>query len=282
MARKIYLVMPAAAAALSLAFLYTGSGSAPPAEIDKPTDTRKGASASPWFHMAASLDAISQKTRIPLGQQIDSLIASGKPEDAFKAYILVNNCLMFAEWGEIPFFHFPDKREMTAQEKQEQAELCSGMTQRIKMNRLHHLTIAARARVPGADGAFLEEGPFGDPSALVSRPDDPLVKEWKQTAIELLTAQARNADWGSAAILLQQYSAGSAVVEKNPTLALTYLLALRDMGEEIHLYRDIPNPYGGAMLQEMKKGMSENDISAATTAASEILATYRRRLTPKK
>jgi hypothetical protein len=27
--------------------------------------------------------------------------------------------------------------------------------------------------------ALVEEGPFGDPSALETRPDDPLVKEWK-------------------------------------------------------------------------------------------------------
>ena len=73
-------------------------------------------------------------------------------------------------------------RGMTEREKQHDARLCGPMTERERQARLDYLAIALEAGVRGAAEAFLEAGPFGDPSALQTRPDDPLVKEWKATA----------------------------------------------------------------------------------------------------
>lgn len=49
-------------------------------------------------------------------------------------------------------------------------------------------------RVPGAASAWIEEGPFGDRSALTQRPDDPPIVEWAERAIERVHVATRRAD----------------------------------------------------------------------------------------
>jgi hypothetical protein len=53
---------------------------------------------------------------------------------------------------------------------------------------------AARAGIPGAPSAWIEQGPFGDKSALDQRPDDPLVAEWVQQAIAWVKSATRRDD----------------------------------------------------------------------------------------
>jgi hypothetical protein len=48
--------------------------------------------------------------------------------------------------------------------------------------------------VPGAASAWIEQGPFGDKSALDQRPDDPLVAEWVQQAIAWVKSGATHDD----------------------------------------------------------------------------------------
>ncbi len=226
-----------------------------------------------WFADIKSQPATPGNAHVDLASQIDQLIATGKPADAFAAYGLVADCLYFQKWGTLPFIGFPGPiRDMTEEEAQAQSTLCEGMTERIKTSRLEHLKIAAEAGVMGADSAFLNQGPFGDPSALLSRPDDPLVQAWKQQAIAYLTTQANNADQGSLTTLFYEYSVGSDVVAKNPTLALTYALALRKLNDQTEGLRDWPMQYSDSRLQGLEAGMSASQIDQAEAQANKILA----------
>jgi hypothetical protein len=164
---------------------------------------------------------------------------------------------------------------MTDAERNDQVALCSGMTERIRTSRLDHLALAAKAGVTGADSAFLLEGPFGDPSALVSRPSDPLVMAWKQQAITQLTTQAVNADVASLANLYHGYLNGSSVVEKNPELALTYGRALREIYNQFKGLPASMNPYSEESLLRMESELSRDQVAAATIAANKIAATWR-------
>lgn len=174
---------------------------------------------------------------LPLQVQIERLLATHDPHDAYRAYWLVADCARFNANGDRIVFDqtevkswkgdsLPGFRTMNADEKRHDARLCAGMTERERQNRLDYLAIAAKAGVTGAAVDFAGEGPFGDKSALVTRPDDPLVKEWKATARTLLSAAAESGTDPSA---LQFWAAdnfnGTDFNDKNPALAYRYMAA---------------------------------------------------------
>jgi hypothetical protein len=217
------------------------------------------------------------RSALSLAQQIDQLTASGKPEDAFEAYVLVRDCIYFQRWKTLPFIGFPGPiREMTVDEMSAEATLCAGLTERMKLDRIDHLARAVKAGVAGADTAFLEAGPFGDPSALVSRPGDPLVVAWKEQALGYLTARANDADVGSLGTLQNLYRTDNSVVVRDPVLALAYTVALHD----IHQQFDLPPgamPYDDIELRWMQDGLTAPQIATATAAGSKIAEVWRAR-----
>ncbi|MBJ7312172.1 hypothetical protein ACFOLJ_11105 [Rugamonas sp. CCM 8940] len=229
------------------------------------------ASRPAWFSALGGARRTGSEHKATLSEQIDTLIASGKPDDAFQAAYLVNSCIWFNKLGTLPFFNFPQTREMTAEEKRDEAALCSGMTERIKSSRLEHLAIAARAGVDGADTLFLEIGPFDDPSALETRPNDPLVLAWKQQALEQLTAAAERANLGSLLMLTSNYVNGGTLVDADPALALAYGNAVHRIYEEI-----IPagDPFSVDNLNAMKEGLSAEQIAAANATGARIFARF--------
>lgn len=194
-----------------------------------------------------------KKSQLPLSEQVDQLIASGKAEDAFEAYRRVAACMAVENW---------QAREISA-------DGCVGLTERLKMSRLDYLAIAARAGVPGAAVDFFEEGPFGDTSALQSRADDPLVQAWKKQAVGQLTTQAAGGNFDSLMLLDIAYRRGGDVVEKNAVLALGYAYSLRKIYQDIGLYTDA---YDDKHLRQMENGMTQDQIASATAAANEIAA----------
>jgi hypothetical protein len=172
----------------------------------------------------------------PLNVQVDRLLATHKPEDAYRAYWLIADCAEFNANPDRLIFdeqklmdNKPDSipvRAMSDEEKRHDAKLCGGLTERERQSRLDYLAIAARAGVPRAALVFVKEGPFGDPSALKTRPGDPLVQEWKATANAQLRQAADTADMGALDYLTHNYRNGSEVVDPNPALAARYGMAL--------------------------------------------------------
>jgi hypothetical protein len=179
----------------------------------------------------------------PLSVQVERLLATHKPRDAYDAYWLLADCAAFNA-NHDQLISDPDEpvqgkpisltglRGLRDDEKRQKAKLCSGMNERQRQSRLEYLAIAARARVPVATLVFVREGPFGDPSALQTRPDDPLVKEWKSTANALLVAAAEDAEPTVLDYLRMQYASGSDVIDRNPVLAFRYGMALSMMYAE--------------------------------------------------
>lgn len=181
----------------------------------------------------------------PLDVQVERLLASHDPADAYRAYWLVADCAAFNlnhdriifDRGELEHPKpgtLPGFRTMTEDEKRHDATFCGALTERERQSRLDYLALAAKAGVPGAAFNFANEGPFGDPGALQTRPGDPLVQAWKATASAQLTRAAESgADFSALQYLADQYANGSALTDKNPLLAYRYLVAMNLINEEM-------------------------------------------------
>lgn len=173
----------------------------------------------------------------PLREQLARLAATHEPDKALAAYRLLAECAQFTaahdrlivdpaaeskEPGQIPGF-----RGMTDSEKVHAEAFCDGMSDRERQARFDYLAVAVKAGVPGAAMAFAMEGPFGDPTALKTRPDDPLVREWKAAAnAELRRAADSGTDMDTLAFLAIVSAGGSDVVDIDPALQYRYGLAM--------------------------------------------------------
>lgn len=230
-----------------------------------------------WFGQVPAANAVVAGTQVvPVAQAVDALRASGNPEDAFAAYLLVSDCLFYQKEGWLPQVGQHGMEGLTAAEEQEQRQRCAGLTQRVAMSRLDDLDKAVAAGVTGAACAYYAEGPFGDPAALKTRPDDPLVREWKARAVAQMTRQAEQGEFGALNLLHVAYGNGDDVVEKNPALALRYALALRQITDEWGLFREGPSPYDDTRLAYDETDVPEDTIAAASAAAIEIKKNYDR------
>lgn len=242
------------------------------------TPASTGRSLSSYFNLDASpvpAPASAQASAAPgLAQQLARLAASGSPDDAYAAYNLLDDCIVFQKEGRLPVLEFDRGSEMTADEKSAQQHLCADLTERQKGARLDFLALAAKGGVAGASTRFFYEGPFGDRSALRSRPDDPLVLAWKQQAVAQLTAQADQAELSSLSTLMMAYLADGEVVRKDAPLAYGYLLALRMVHDDI-LTPGTTNPYQDSYWHWLRDELTPEQQAAAASRAHAIAARFR-------
>jgi hypothetical protein len=227
-----------------------------------------------------------------LAGQVERLAAAHDPGKAFEAWRLLSECAAFnsehdrlivdptanlhPEPGRIPGL-----RGMTDAEKRAASRLCGGMTERQRQSRLDYLAIAARAGVPGAALAFAREGPFGDPSALNTRPDDPLVKEWKGQAAGLLARAAETGDDVDTLFYIAEAShAGSDVIDRNPLQAFRYGVALGAIyGDLLGADDALAQMYApdGDRMATLAKELSPAQRAAGLEAARRIVERARER-----
>lgn len=242
------------------------------------TPASAGRSLSSYFNLDASpapAPASAQASAAPgLEQQLARLAASGSPDDAYAAYNLLDDCIVFQHEGRLPALEFERGSEMTADEKTAQQRLCANLTERQKSARLDFLAQAAKGGVAGASTRFFYEGPFGDRSALRSRPDDPLVLAWKQQAVAQLTAQADQAELSSLSTLMMAYLTDGEVVRKDAPLAYGYLLALRMVHDDI-LTPGTTNPYQDSYWHWLRDELTPEQQAAAVSRANAIAAKFR-------
>ena len=269
------LAIAVLAAALALAYWFLPDDGAPVAASAVPAPAQ-GRSLAAYFTLDASAVPVPDPVAppVPLAQQLARLAASGRPEDAYAAYNLLDDCISFEKEGRLPGLEFELGREMTAEEKTAQRQLCAGLTQRQREDRLAYLATAAKAGVPGAATLFLSEGPFGDRSALRNRPDDPLVQAWKRQAIAQLTAQADEAELSSVSTLMMAYLRDGEVVQKDAPQAYGYLLALRQVYDDI-LAPGVTNPYQDEYWHWLQDELTPAQQAAAAAKAQAIVAKYR-------
>ena len=243
---------------------------------------------------AAALTAVSEMGTVPgqsLMNQIDRLVASNDPNNVYKAYALIRDCAEFNRHQDRAIFDVAEVatkhnvlpwRAMTGDEKRLNTVLCSQMTERTRLSRIDYLAAAAKGGVPGAAIEMADQGPFGDPSALNSRPDDPIVQEWKRTVMEQLSRHAEEGDSGVLAYLWAREATDNPLTGRNPSLAYRYLLAqgliLRDLEVANNL---AANDLGSVMygplgpLASNIDGLTEEQRKTESAAAQRIADTAR-------
>lgn len=193
--------------------------------------------------LVAALQAPQEKQELPLGTQVEQLIATHDAGDAYAVYWLIVNCETFNREHERAIYDIEEARQnrnffpfraMTDSEKQRETRLCSGMTERMRLSRFDYLATAVKAGVSGALMQMVWEGPFGDSSALTTRPDDPLVQEWKAAMLERLEKSADSGDMVTLNYLWVHEQIGDALVARNPALAYRHGVALGLVHGEIN------------------------------------------------
>jgi hypothetical protein len=227
-----------------------------------------------WFHDDSFRDLwmAPDGQPLPLSEQVDKLLATRTPADAYAAYWLIQDCVLFAKDGDItkagpipPGKVLPQIKGLSKEERVKEAALCKGLTERMRSSRFDMLATAARAHVEGAAFMFHAVGPYGDREALRTRPDDPQVIEWKKQSEAQLNASARQADSPSLMVLTTIYRTGGSGFEKNPQLALTYLLVLRKMAN--------PGAFPDSMFPP-DASLTPEQIAAATAEAEQMVAQF--------
>ncbi|MGK5046399.1 hypothetical protein ACQ4WP_10935 [Janthinobacterium sp. GB4P2] len=267
-------IAAAIAAALALAYWPASDGGAPEVAATIAASAPPGRSLESYLNIDASVPAAQVPVVVSLAQRLERLGASGRAEDAYAAFNLIDDCIVFQRESRLPGMEFELGREMTAEEKAAQQQLCAELTQRQREDRLGYLATAAKAGVPGAATLFLSEGPFGDRSALRNRPDDPLVQAWKRQAIAQLTAQADAAELTSVATLMMAYLRDGEVVQKDAPQAYGYLLALRLVYDDM-LAPGVTNPYQDEYWHWLQAELTPEQQAAAAAKGQAIAAKFR-------
>jgi len=184
------------------------------------------ASAPPQPNVLSAL--FTAQPGVPLSSQVVRLLASGDPRDAFTAYMLVWACATFNDQHDLDIADekLGANRRLNATEQQQLSAMCGKMTERERLARFEHLALAIKGGVPGAAWSFVAEGPFGDPSALQTRPNDPLVLEWKKTASAQLAQAAEAGDYFTLLMAGFANLQPDGMLNADPARGYAYLLSL--------------------------------------------------------
>jgi len=210
----------------------------------------------------------------PLAAQLQRLGASGNPADAYRAYRLVRACkAVRARAQPVQPVEGAVTDDVLARVP-DAAAFCGGMTDRMRMDSVALLERAARAGVDGAMEALVEEGPFGDPNALVTRPTDPLVQAWKERVNRMLGEQAGRGDWSSLYLLFTGFMFSNPAIDADRQSALAYGIALRDIIVKVDgVTEDEAIPFNAPFLDQVKAGLSREQQDRAVVQAAAIVDT---------
>ena len=225
-----------------------------------------------WMgEMAASVKDRPEDQR-PLADVISTLIANRNPVDALKAYEIIDGC----ESRRTLFEHMlelnPVPPALLSAKQQ-----CDSITDTIRRSRYDYLSTAAYAGVPGAGSAWLRHGPSGDPEALRSRPNDPLVIEWKQQASALVIRDGDQGDFNALQDLMNGYAGKSPIFDADPSRELAYAMAYKDVVDLLQLGMPVPNQPTDADLAALTAKLSPEQVDWAKAKAAAIIAARRKR-----
>ncbi|HET7524982.1 MAG TPA: hypothetical protein VFK10_03485 [Burkholderiaceae bacterium] len=134
-----------------------------------------------------------------LHQRVEHLLMPGSPRDRYQAFAVLARCAHAIDFDRY-LKSLPANadtmrlRERYGDGSQRIAAACGDLSARDIELRVELAASAADDGVPGAASAWIEEGPYGDETALTQRPDDPLVVQWAQQAIARVNAATKRAD----------------------------------------------------------------------------------------
>lgn len=134
-----------------------------------------------------------------LRSRVDRLLAPGTPRDRYLAFGVLAQCARAIEFDRYLKSLPADRgstrlRERYGDGSARIAAACGDLSARQVDQRVELAASAADEGIPGAATAWVEEGPYGDRTALTQRPDDPLIVEWAQEAITRVSAATKRAD----------------------------------------------------------------------------------------
>jgi hypothetical protein len=217
-----------------------------------------------------------------LSTHVADLLASHDPHDAYAAYMLVSSCASFNRRHDLEMHDnkLGAKRALSADERRDMTRMCGAMTERERLARLDYLATAVKAGVPGAAWMHAVEGPFGDPSALTTRPDDPLVREWKATAASQLDTAAEAGDTTALMLWGLQKLGGSDLTDRHPVQGYGYLVAVGLIEAEVAQPGDrSPQMFaeGSGLLTALGGQLTQAQRAAALIEARRIAAAAKAR-----
>jgi hypothetical protein len=170
------------------------------------------------------------------GAQVKTLLADGSPTAKLAAYKLLAQCAVNAErkrdLSRIDASS-PDgamARDRMSQFYAETEQHCVDVQPVDIAQRMALLEAALASGSPEAARTYWSAGPYGDPTALESRPDDPLVVAWKERALTALNEAARHGDVETMSFLSSQYLMGDASM-RDISKALGYEMAAQQARE---------------------------------------------------
>jgi hypothetical protein len=143
--------------------------------------------------------ATKDKAGTGLGQRVERLLARGTPRDKYQAFDVLARCTHALEFDRYLKSLPADTESMRLRRRygdgaQRIAVACGDLTMRQLDQRIELAASAADEGIPGAATAWIEEGPYGDKTALTQRPSDPLIVEWAQQAIARVGAATKRSD----------------------------------------------------------------------------------------
>ena len=202
-----------------------------------------------------------QNTTKSKSQMIDELTATGDPKDALLAFRIAQDCV----WLRI--YNKQSKSRDTNNDDEEELKRCDEITPIQIKNRINNLNKALEAKIRGAVSAFVSYGPIdGEPDAIYTRPDDPIVIEWEKKVEDLTFSSALSGDTESLAALVDNY-----LSIKDFTSALTYEIAQYEI---LNFENDPEYDPLKKMISEttafISKNMTTDQINLATARGKQI------------
>ena len=210
-----------------------------------------------------------------LAAKFSALAGTGDPADAFRAYDLATRC------AESQADERAAERQALGERSAEtvaalndgtfkaaSTTYCGDLSSAQIADRTKYLKQAAEAGVPMAAIRLVEQGPWGDPSALTTRPNDPAVLEWRRQMVGLIEFAASKGDYAAMDSLSTMYRTGSGVLgERDPGKALMYATA------KWEAYRQATgrtSAYATQEVSQLASALSPQEASAATTAGQQF------------
>jgi hypothetical protein len=184
-----------------------------------------------FFDRIPGQSAATQAKVDDLHSELKQLAASGKGYDFVQAYMRIAECMHFDKTRELVVDDptqpqasaaLPGMRWANEKEVADKVRYCAGMNEMTKRSRLDYLERAASLRATDAAAMLVMEGPFGDPTALITRPEDPLVLEWNRKMRTLLVDNAERGDVSSLIFLKLAHQHGIHPFESSRVLELSY------------------------------------------------------------
>jgi len=238
-----------------------------------------------WLQATGPQPDTAPAAPAPLAEQVDRLVATRDPARAYAAYRLLADCISFNRDGDRIVFDDDSAqrggiRALSAAEKAHDTLLCAGMTERMRQSRLDYLAMAAQAGVPGAAVAMATEGPFGDRTALATRPGDPLVQQWQADVNAQLARAAEGGDLDALHYLTGMRKNGDVLLTRDAAAAYRYGLALGMIERQVNGPDDVVGKLyraDSALMREMAAELSDAQRAEAVAAAGRIAEAHRAR-----